>query len=173
MNFNLQPLLKNELVILRPLKEEDFEALFKAASDPKIWEQHPDKTRWTQEGFANFFDESLASKGALVILKKESEEIIGSSRFKIIDTEERVVEIGWTFLSRDYWGGKYNSTVKKLMTNYALKFVNHVVFYVGEKNIRSQKAVEKLGAKRICDHDKSWILAKNKGVTFVIETAIE
>lgn len=170
MDIKLQPYLENDLVLLRPLKEIDFGDLFKVASDPLIWEQHPDETRWTRRGFKKFFDESLASKGALVIIKKESEKIIGSSRFKIIDLEKGVVEIGWTFLSRDYWGGKYNSSNKKLMINYALNFVENVVFYVGENNFRSQRAIEKLGAIKVMDATVSWIANKSsQNVTYHID----
>ncbi len=56
------------------------------------------------------------------------------------------MEIGWTFLARKYWGGLYNRELKDLMLAHAFRFVETVVFYVGENNIRSQKATEKIGA---------------------------
>src|SRR4029077_16908153 len=49
MDFDLQPTLTGKLVQLRPLRPQDFDALFSSASDPKIWEQHPDSDRYQRE----------------------------------------------------------------------------------------------------------------------------
>ena len=46
MEFDLQPLLKGNLIEVRPLTKEDFDALFAAASDPLIWKQHPENDRY-------------------------------------------------------------------------------------------------------------------------------
>jgi len=169
MDINLQPYLENALVSLRPLGQSDFDDLFKVASDPIIWEQHQKKDRYTLENFTFFFRESIDSKGALVILDTSSNRIIGSSRFKIIDEVEGVVEIGWSFLGRKYWGGRYNRPFKKLMIQYALDHFKNVVFYVDSKNHRSQRAVQKIGGKRTEDMSRPWVLPKEKGVTFVVD----
>lgn len=172
MNFNLQPILVNDLVVLKPLRREDFEELLKAASDPLIWEQHQNKDRHTKEAFNQFFDEACESKGALVIHDQKSDKIIGSSRFRIIDESRGVVEIGWSFLGREYWGGRYNQEFKKLMVNYALQSFKTVIFYVNSQNFRSQRALEKLGALKINDLSKSWVLPLDKGITFFINTPL-
>jgi len=172
MDFNLQSILENDLVTLRPIVQKDFEPLFKVAADPLVWEQHQNKDRYTQEAFNQFFNEALASKGALVIVDNQTAHIIGSSRFRIIDEIESVIEIGWSFLGRDYWGGKYNRKCKKLMIDHALQSFERVVFYVNPKNFRSQRALEKLGAKRMDDFGKSWVLPKDKGVTFMIDAPL-
>ena len=143
--WNIQPILEDELVKVRPLRADDFEELFMVASDPLIWQQHPVKTRSTREGFLSFFIESLNSKGALLIVDRITGDPIGSSRYKIIDEDSRVIEIGWTFLSRKYWGGVYNKAVKKLMINHALKEFKIVIFYIGKDNTRSQRAIWKIG----------------------------
>ena len=171
MAFNLQPILKSDLVTLRPVVEKDFEPLFKVAADPLIWEQHQSKDRHTKEAFTHFFNEALQSSAAFVIIDNMGQ-IIGSTRFRIIDEAELVVEIGWSFLSRDYWGGRYNREFKKLMVNYALKFFKCVVFYVHSLNFRSQYALVKLGATRMDDFDKSWVLQKYKGITFMIDNPL-
>src|SRR5881275_180129 len=145
MAFDLQPNLKGELVELRPLRPEDWHALFAAASDPLIWEQHPERDRYEKDVFKVFFREALESGGAFVIIDKESQQIIGSTRFYGYDPEKSEIEIGWTFLARKYWGGRYNRELKQLMLAHAFKFVESVVFFVGENNIRSQKATEKIG----------------------------
>lgn len=173
MNFNLQPFLENDLVTIRPLRREDFESLFNVASDPLIWEQHQNKFRYKMKEFTPFFKESRASRGALIILDRQSQNVIGSSRFKIVDEVDRVVEIGWSFLARDCWGGLYNKVVKKLMVNYALKSCKAVIFYVDSKNFRSQYALEKIGAKRLKEVKKSWVLPEEKGFTYVISSPLK
>lgn len=169
MNFDLQPFLNGDLVLIRPLNTEDFNKLYVVASDPLIWVQHQNQNRHTLQEFTQFFRESLASLGALAIVNKKTGQIIGSSRFKIIDVAAGVVEIGWSFLARKYWGGLYNREIKKLMVNYALNSYEMVVFYVDSKNFRSQRALEKLGAKKSRNFQKSWVLPENKGLTYVIE----
>jgi len=148
MSFDLQPHLKGELIELRPLRPEDWDDLFAVASDPLIWKQHPEHDRYKEEVFKVFVSEALESGGAFVVIDKKSQEMIGSSRFYGYDPERSEIEIGWTFLARKYWGGRHNLEMKCLMLNHAFKFVENVVFFVGEKNIRSQKAMEKIGALR-------------------------
>jgi len=146
MPFDLQPNLKGELIRLRPLKPEDWDDLFAVASDALIWEQHPESDRYKEDVFRIFFQDALESGGAFVVIDRKSQRIIGSTRFYGYDQEKSEIEIGWTFLARKYWGGRYNREMKQLMLRHAFKFVESVVFYVGEKNIRSQTAMEKLGA---------------------------
>jgi len=133
---------------LRPLRPDDFEALFAAASDPAIWTQHPATDRYTESVFRQFFDEQLASGGALVAIDAQTDETIGMSRFHGYDPERSEVEIGWTFLVRSRWGGAYNGEMKRLMLEHAFRFVNNVVFLVHPRNYRSQRAVEKIGGVR-------------------------
>ena len=147
MEFDLQPALKGELLELRPLTYADFEALFTAASDPLIWEQHPESDRYTRPTFQKYFDGAIESKGAFAIIERKSARIIGSSRYCNLKPAESEVEIGWTFLEREFWGGEYNRELKKLMLDHAFRFVDRVVFVVGENNLRSQKALEKIGAR--------------------------
>jgi N-acetyltransferase len=148
MSFDLQPHLKGELVELRPLTPEDWDDLFAVAADPLIWEQHPESDRHKEDVFKVFFREALESGGAFVVIGQTSRQIIGSTRFYGYDPEKSEIEIGWTFLARRYWGGRYNREMKQLMLTHAFKFVETVVFLVGEKNFRSQKAIEKVGAIR-------------------------
>ncbi|HWN65186.1 MAG TPA: GNAT family N-acetyltransferase [Candidatus Binatus sp.] len=145
MSFELQPNLKSELIELRPLMPEDWDDLFGVASDPLIWEQHPENDRYKEDVFKSFFKEALESGGAFVIIDTKNRQIIGSTRFYGYAPENSEIEIGWTFLARRYWGGRYNRELKQLMLAHAFKFVENVVFYVGENNVRSQKATEKIG----------------------------
>jgi RimJ/RimL family protein N-acetyltransferase len=170
MNFDLQPTLTGKLVELRPLKREDFDALFAAAGDPLIWEQHPESDRYTPPVFQRYFDGAIASGGAFAVIDRKSGRIIGSTRYHDYIPEESQIEIGFTFLTREFWGGEYNGEMKRLMLDHAFRFVERVVFVVGEKNVRSQKAVEKIGGKflKMVDRPGSDGTVK-KNVIFAIE----
>ena len=148
MPFDSQPTLTGDLVALRPLRQDDFGELFAVASDPLIWQQHPAKNRHEESAFKRFFEESLDSDGALIAIDKETSHVIGSSRYHAYDEMASEVEIGWTFLARTHWGGTYNGEVKRLMLDHAFQFVDSVILLVGPDNIRSQRAVEKIGGKR-------------------------
>ena len=147
--FNLQPTLEDDLVLISPLTEKDFESLFKVASDPLIWEQHPIKDRYKKEVFQSYFDSALESKGAFLIYSKDNNELIGSSRYYDYDPLKSRIAIGYTFIAKAYWGGKYNGAIKKLMLDHAFQFVDKVIFHIGPTNLRSQQAVLKLGAKKV------------------------
>jgi len=144
--FELQPYLRGDLIEVRPLRPEDWDNLFAVASDPLIWEQHPAHDRYKEKVFRVFFREALESGGAFAVIDRETQEIIGSSRYCQFKPEKQEIEIGWTFLARSHWGGKYNGELKRLMLDHAFKFVECVVFVIGATNFRSQKAVEKIGA---------------------------
>jgi N-acetyltransferase len=149
MPFDLQPTLKGELLELRPLRPEDFHDLYAVASDPLIWEQHPIPDRYQEEVFKDFFREALESGGALIVTDSKDGQVIGSSRFHGYDEEKSEIEIGWTFLGRSHWGGIYNREMKQLMLRHAFRFVNRVIFLVGTRNLRSQRAMEKIGGVRL------------------------
>jgi RimJ/RimL family protein N-acetyltransferase len=144
--FDAQPVLTGPLVTLRPLEPADHDRLFAVASDPLIWEQHPDKTRSQPDGFRIFFQQALDSGGALLASETSSGRVIGSSRFHGYDEAADEVEIGWTFLARSHWGGEYNREMKRLMLDHAFRFVGRVVFLIDPTNYRSQRAIQKVGA---------------------------
>ena len=148
MAFDLQPVLRGELLDLRPLRAEDFPDLYAVAADPLIWEQHPVGDRYKEEVFREFFREALESGGTLIAMEANSGRVIGSSRFHGYDEERSEIEIGWTFLARSHWGGVYNGEMKRLMLRHAFRFLDNVVFLVGPQNLRSQKSVEKIGGVR-------------------------
>lgn len=147
--MNIQATLENENVKLVPLNPNDFEELFSVASDPEIWEQHPNKDRYQREVFDKFFQGAIESIGAFKIMDKSSNEVAGSTRFYDYNPKENSIFIGYTFYATKFWGSKLNPQVKKLMLDYIFQFVDKVNFHVGKDNIRSQKAMEKLGAKKV------------------------
>lgn len=148
VSFELQPTLFGELVELRPLRVGDFDDLYAVAADPLIWEQHPVSNRHEETVFRQFFQKALDSRGALIALDLRTRETIGSSRFHGWSPDRSEIEIGWTFLKRSHWGGACNGEMKRLMLEHAFRFVDRVVFLVGPQNLRSQRALEKIGAVR-------------------------
>jgi RimJ/RimL family protein N-acetyltransferase len=149
MPFELQPVLTGDVIELRPLREEDFPALYAVASDPLIWEQHPEPERCTEPVFRQFFRGAMESGGAFLALDRSDRRVIGSSRFAGFDAAKSEIEIGWTFLARSHWGGTYNREMKRLMLTHAFRFVQRVIFLVGPDNRRSQRALEKIGASYV------------------------
>ena len=148
MSFERQPVLKGDIVELRPLRSDDFDALYAVAADPLIWEQHPASDRYQKDVFIGFFRDALESGGALIAIDAKTQEVIGSSRYHGLDVARSEVEIGWSFLARSRWGGDYNGEMKQLMLQHAFRYVNSVIFRIGPHNLRSQRSVEKLGAVR-------------------------
>lgn len=142
--MTLQPTLADGALTLRPLAPGDFDALFAVAGDPAIWAQHPAHDRWREPVFRAFFADALESGGALAITHEGR--LIGSSRYDPRRAGPGEVEIGWTFLERAHWGGATNRAVKRLMLAHALRHYERVIFLVGERNVRSRRALEKIGA---------------------------
>ena len=163
--FDLQPTLTGELVELRPLRPDDWDALFAAASDPLIWEQHPDSDRYKARVFRRYFEGALDSGGAFAVIDRRTGRIIGSTRFHAYDEAGSEIEIGWTFLTRECWGGAWNGEMKRLLLDHAFKFVERVVFLVGPTNYRSQRAMEKIGGVRAGTRSNG---AGRESVVFVI-----
>lgn len=145
--FDLQPTLGDELIAIRPLEERDWDALFVVASDPLIWEVHPAFDRYQEPVFRRYFDDAIASGGGLVVLDRKTGAIIGASRYDFSFADPGEIEIGWTFLARDYWGGEYNARMKRLMLAHAFRFLDVVMFKVGADNLRSRRAMEKIGGR--------------------------
>ncbi|MEN9525496.1 MAG: hypothetical protein RLZZ256_880 [Bacteroidota bacterium] len=147
--MNLQPThLRNEIVELCPLREEDLDPLYAVASDPLIWEQHPTPTRYQRPVFETYFRGAMESGGAFLI-KDFSGAVIGCTRFYDHLPEVKQINIGYTFFARSCWGKSINSGVKRLMLAYAFQYVDRVIFHVGANNMRSRRALEKIGATPI------------------------
>ncbi|TPW21392.1 MAG: acetyltransferase [Elusimicrobia bacterium] len=167
METDWQPSLTGKRLELRPLRADDLEPLFAVAADPLIWEQHPDKTRCTREGFEKFFKAGLESKGALAVVDRATGELIGSSRFADHRSQAGSVEIGYTFLARKHWGTGTNAELKRLMLAYAFEHVKTVYFVISPENFRSRKAVERLGASQVPeDEAKALVYDKRCSVVY-------
>jgi RimJ/RimL family protein N-acetyltransferase len=172
MEINIQPVLENEKVILYPLQEKDFEVLYAVASDPAIWEQHPNKDRWKKDVFKTFFDGAMQSKGAFKIVDKTTEKTIGSTRFYDFNEQESSIFIGYTFYAVACWGKGVNPSVKSTMLDYIFQFVSKVRFHIGANNIRSQMAIGRIGAEKIGEEEVTYFGEAAK-LNFVYEITKE
>ncbi len=180
--IDLQPTLSGQLVLLRPLYQKDWEALYGVASDPEIWAQHPSFDRYQRPVFQTYFDEAMASGGAFAIIDHASGAMIGSTRFANYRAEKNEIEIGWTFYARSHWRTGHNRDVKRLMLNYIFPLIETVVFRIGQDNLRSRAAVERLGAvldggslERIGDREIAYvryILSKQNAAIGALELEI-
>ncbi|PZR08732.1 MAG: N-acetyltransferase [Flavobacterium psychrophilum] len=172
MVINIQPVLENEQIILYPLQENDFEDLYVVASDPKIWEQHPNKDRWQREVFRTFFEGAMQSKGAFKITDKASGKIIGSTRFYDYNTKDNSILIGYTFYATSSWGTGINKAVKALMLDYIFQFVSKVHFHIGANNVRSQITIDRVGAEKIAEKEVAYFGEPDR-LNFVYEITKE
>ncbi len=170
--FDLQPTLESDLIKIQPLKPTDFETLYSIASDPLIWEQHPNKDRYKREVFENFFKGALESGGAFLVFDNQTGQAIGSSRYYGLDTETSTIAIGYTFIDRAHWGKNYNKALKRLMLDHAFTFVNHVIFHVGANNLRSQKAVGKIGGLKVGEVEMEYYGEPNR-LNFIYQISKE
>lgn len=155
--FDFQPThLQDALVRLQPLAAADFERLYAVAADPLIWEQHPNPDRYQRSVFAKYFEGALASKGAFLVLDAVTDTPIGCSRYYDHDPQARSVLIGYTFLARSHWGTPANRSMKALMLHHAFAHVDTVYFHIGAHNIRSQKAIAKIGALKVGEEEVAY-----------------
>ncbi len=162
MDINWQPnYLESDLIKLLPIRPEDFDTLFEVASDPLIWEQHPKKNRYKKEVFIPFFNHAITHRSAFLIADKATNKIIGSTGFYNYQPQDACITVGYTFLARAYWGGKYNYASKKLLLDYAFQYVDKVYFHIGSDNKRSQLAITKIGAKKVRE-----FITEDKGMEF-------
>ena len=167
-SFVLQPALENDQLQLLPLQESDFQALYAVAADPRIWEQHPNKNRWQQPAFTTFFEGALQSKGAFKIVDKATGATLGSTRLYDYNAQDNSVFIGYTFYGTQSWGTGINHAVKALLLDYAFRFVETVRFHIGADNVRSQIAIQRLGAIKVAEQEVMYYGEQPK-LNFVFE----
>ncbi|MFP7658071.1 MULTISPECIES: GNAT family N-acetyltransferase [Chryseobacterium] len=168
MNFSVQPILENDELQLIPLVQGDFESVYEVASDPKVWEQHPNKDRYKRDVFESFFQGAMESKGAFKIIDKASGDVLGSTRYYNYDEDDSSIFIGYTFYGTKSWGKGINPKVKKLMLDYIFQFVDKVHFHVGKENLRSQIAMERLGGVKTGEEEVAYF-AEPTRTNFVYE----
>jgi RimJ/RimL family protein N-acetyltransferase len=148
-------LLKGEHVYLEFLLPEHIEALRALAKDDRIWEFT--KTLLIDEQYNQRFDDyislaldrnALEKQVAFIIRRKTDNVIIGMTRYYGVDEKNKRLNIGYTWYIPSVWGKVYNKECKLILLTYAFEELdfNRVGFEVAHQNLRSQKAVIKIGA---------------------------
>lgn len=146
------PILENERVILSPLTLDNYHHLIPIAlekdlvyyspSDISTSEKLRDYTKVALEGFQN------KTAMPFIIYDKQKKQYAGSTRFGLINWKNKLAHIGWTWIGHDFQGSGLNKHMKFLMLQYAFETLEFekVEFRIDERNQKSRKAVEKLGA---------------------------
>ena len=143
--FNVN--LETNAFSLEQTTSSDFEPLYGVASNPVVWEQHPENDRWKRPVFSAFFQRAIENDlGCFTIRDKSAGVVIGSTRFYSHDAAGEAVRLGYTFLCPKYWGSGANQEMKEVLLEQAFTIVENVYFDIGKENFRSRKAVEKLDA---------------------------
>lgn len=156
MNNNKQwipyPLiLKGETVTLIPLEQEHLEELYSASTDKELWKLVPSDCSERATFFSNYSYALEArvngTQYPFVILDNRTNKIIGSTRFFEIYQADKKLEIGWTWITQEYWGTTVNLECKLLLMSYCFEVLktNRVQLKTKDTNIRSRKAIEKIG----------------------------
>lgn len=149
-----QILLENDVVQLRSIKRRDVEGIIEAAYDPKIW-VHMSETLLTHEAVLQYVEKALKEHESdqsykLVVISKKTGQIIGSTTLFDISLQHKRLEIGYTWINPAYWRTNINTNCKYLLLTYCFEELglHRVQIKTDHENIRSQKAIERLGATK-------------------------
>lgn len=147
-DFPKDLILENETILLRPLTEQDFSLLWPLTQEPELWEYFThDLSKF--EAFKPWASDHFEGKRLqFVILDKKTNQVAGSSGFGNYSQRDQRVEIGWTWIGKEFHGTGLNPSVKKLMLAYAFDSLNlkRVEFKTDVLNLPARKALIKLGA---------------------------
>ena len=145
--------LKGNIVELIPLEEKHFDELYLAASDAELWKFIPtdcsDKEKFRTTYLHALAEREKGNHYPFVIYHKESKKIIGSTRLFDIVENDRKLEIGWTWIVKEHWGTKVNFECKLLLLTFCFEKLKaiRVQLKTDQNNIRSRKAIEKIGGR--------------------------
>ncbi|REC63801.1 N-acetyltransferase [Chryseobacterium pennae] len=144
-------ILEGTTIELIPLEKEHFEELYAAAADKDLWTLIPtnasDKTIFYQNYEFSLSERENGNQYPFVIRHKETQQLIGSTRFFEIYPSDKKLEIGWTWITKDFWGTTVNLECKLLLLTFCFEILktNRVQLKTKDNNFRSRKAIEKIG----------------------------
>lgn len=146
--------LEGRVIRLEPLGFEHAADLLEAGQDEEIWRYMQDEPR-TPESMQHYIVTALAERDAgtalpFAVRHRETDRAIGSTRYGAITRAHRGVEIGWTWYARPFWRTAINTEAKYLLLRHAFETLNciRVELKTDARNLRSQRAIERLGAVR-------------------------
>jgi N-acetyltransferase len=145
--------LKGNHIRLEPMRPPHAAALLDAGRSPQIWEWMPSRPT-AAEAMDGWLAAALQAEGQgreypFVVVRLVDERLIGSTRYLEVQEGDRTVEIGWTWYSAETWGGLVNPEAKYLLMRHAFEdwHAIRVALKTDIRNLRSQAAIKKLGAK--------------------------
>lgn len=144
-------ILEGKTVELIPLEKEHFEALYAAAADKEFWDLIPtdcsDRTVFYKTYEFALSERETGNQYPFVIRHKETQKLIGSTRFFEIYPSDKKLEIGWTWITKEFWGTAVNLECKLLLLTFCFDTLktNRVQLKTKDNNFRSRKAIEKIG----------------------------
>jgi len=151
LDFKL--ILQTDEVILRPMISDDFNSFENLTKDKSMWiyftsdlSDRADLHYWIDTALS---DMENKTRLAFTIIEKSSDSPVGSTSFGNISFRDRRIEIGWTWISREFQGKGVNSQIKYLMLKYAFETLDfeRVEIKTDVLNIPARKALLRIGAK--------------------------
>lgn len=143
--------LAGEKVRIVPMDRQHIQGLYDVGKDKTIWDHLP-RSIYSLNDMESLVEEALNKKETgkecpFVVLLRENNQIVGSTRFLDISHPNKNLEIGWTWYSPSVWGTHINTECKYLLLTYCFETLKliRVQFKTDEQNVRSQKAIEKIG----------------------------
>ncbi|MDL4839438.1 GNAT family N-acetyltransferase [Aquibacillus rhizosphaerae] len=143
--------LVGEKVRIVPMERCHIQGLYENGNEKMIWSHLP-KTIHTENDMKSFVEEALRNKNSgkefpFVVLLRDNNSIVGSTRFLDISHLNKSLEIGWTWYSPSVWGTHINIECKYVLLKYCFETLKliRVQLKTDERNVRSQKAIEKIG----------------------------
>jgi len=144
--------LENERIKLEPLTPDHVKLMRPLSSDSDIW-------RWYTEDLSNPDDlenwmmnrlreSENGTQMSYAVIDKKDDKVIGSSSYGHIEWAEKCLEVGWTWLGKEYIGSGINKHMKFLMLGHAFDTmgIERLELRTDETNVRSRRAMEKIGA---------------------------
>ena len=153
MFFEVKPVrLKGESVRLEPLSQDHAQGLFNRGQESADWAHMPRACFVDMADTRQWIDEALAAPGQVpfAIVETGKDKTVGSTRYLNIRPDHRTLEIGWTWLGREWQQTAINTEVKTLLLTHAFERLGcvRVEFKTDGRNMRSQSALERIGATR-------------------------
>lgn len=148
----MNPTLENNVVKLTLLDLSNYEHIIPIAKEDRLIEfspsdiSTPEKLKeYVQIAVDGFYHKTTIP---FIVFDKAKQKYAGSTRFGMINWKDKVLHIGWTWIGKEFQGTGLNKNMKFLMLRHAFEDMEFekVEFRIDERNERSRKAVEKIGA---------------------------
>ena len=145
--------LPGKEIELVSLQREHIQELDRLAKDSRIWEFYSingsDSRKLTGSLETAIAEREQGTQYPFVIVHRQQHNIIGSTRYLDIQPAHRKLEIGWTWLHPDYWGTSVNLACKYALLTHCFETLQtvRVQLKTDENNIRSRKAIQKIGGQ--------------------------